>query len=75
LGVGGWTKVGKGKNALRELYKQGEEDAVFTVDSIKELSRHIIMLTKILKAGGDQLRDELKADGGYEFFLRQLENA
>jgi multimeric flavodoxin WrbA len=75
LGVGGWTKVGKGKNALRDLYEQGEQDAVFTVDAIKELSGHIIMLTKILKAGGEQLRDELKADGGYEFFLRQLENA
>lgn len=75
LGVGGWTRVGTGKNTLRELYEQGEEDIVFTVDAIKELSRHIVMTTLILKAGGEQLRDQLKEDGGYEFFLRQLENA
>ena len=75
LGVGGWTRVGTGKNTLRELYEQGEEDIVFTVAAIKELSRHIVMTTLILKAGGEQLREQLKDDGGYEFFLKQLENA
>jgi hypothetical protein len=34
-----------------------------------------VLLTMILKAGGDQLREKLKEDGGYEFFLKQLENA
>jgi len=74
LGVGGWTRVGVGKNTLRDLYEQGEEDTVFTVDAIKELSRHLVILSMILKAGGEQLRDRLKEDGSYEFFLKQLEN-
>lgn len=75
LGVGGWTKVGTGKNALREFYQQDEQDTVFTVEAIKQLSKHIVILTMLLKAGGEQLREMLKADGGYEFFLRQLEYA
>jgi hypothetical protein len=60
---------------LRELFEQGDKDTVFTVNAIKELSRHIVILSMILKAGGEQLREMLKKDGGYEFFLKQLENA
>ena len=75
LGVGSWTRTKVEKNALRQLYAEKEEDTVYAVDAIKELSKHIVLLTMILKAGGDQLREQLKEDGGYEFFLKQLENA
>lgn len=75
LGVGSWTRTKVEKNALRQLYAAKEEDTVYAVDAIKELSKQIVMLTRILKAGGEQLREQLKEDGCYEFFLRQLENA
>ena len=74
LGVGGWTRVKEEKNALRHLYEEKEEDTLFTVEAIKELSKHIVHLSLILKAGGKKHREMLRNDGGYEFFLRRLDN-
>lgn len=74
LGVGGWVRVKEEKNALRHMYEEGEEDTLLTVASIKELSKHIVQLALILRAGGRKLRDMLKDDGGFEFFLRQFDN-
>jgi multimeric flavodoxin WrbA len=73
LGVGGWTRTQVGKNALQDLHAQGEADIHFTVDAIKQLSKYIIQLALILKAGGEAVRPMLEADGGYQYFLRQLD--
>jgi multimeric flavodoxin WrbA len=73
LGVGGWTRTRVEKDALRNLYSEAEPDAQFTVEAIQELSKYLIHLAIILKAGGEAVRPMLEADGGYEFFLRQLE--
>jgi len=72
VGAAGWTRVKTEKNALRTLYEQGEEDTTFTVDSIKVLSRNLVHMAMVIKAGGKQLSGMLEQDGGYEIFLRRM---
>jgi multimeric flavodoxin WrbA len=72
LGVGGWTRVLKGEDALKTLLQQGDEDAEFTIKAVRELSHNIVIFTQIIKAGGLQLREMLEEDGGYDIFLRRI---
>lgn len=72
LGAAGWTRVEKGEDAMRRLYKEGEEDAKFAVDSIMVLSKNIVHMALVIKAGGLQLSEMLKEDGGYDIFLRRI---
>ena len=72
LGAAGWTRVKKEKNAMRQLYEEGEEDTVFTVDAVKILSKNIVHMALTLKAGGKQLHEMLTEDGGYDIFLRRI---
>ena len=72
LGAAGWTRVKKEEDAMRMLHKQGEEDTTFTVDSIKVLSKNIVHMALVVKAGGLQLYEMLKQDGGYDIFLRRI---
>jgi multimeric flavodoxin WrbA len=74
LGAGGWTRVRVDKNALRDLYEEKDEDAVFTVDAIKVQAKFIVQLAMIIKAGGEQLRGMLQEDGGYDYFLKRLDD-
>lgn len=74
LGAGGWTRVRVDKKALRDLHAGGEEDAVFTVNAVKVQAKFIVQITQIIKAGGWQQREMLEKDGGYDFFLRRLDN-
>ncbi|MBT3315111.1 MAG: flavodoxin family protein [Anaerolineae bacterium] len=74
LGSGGWTRVRVDKKALQELYAEGEEDANFTVEAIKIQAKFIVQMTQIIKSGGAQQREMLEKDGGYDFFLRRLDN-
>jgi multimeric flavodoxin WrbA len=74
LGVGTWTRCDVSKDALRNAFKAQDPDLLKTLNAIKELSKHMIQLTQILKAGGRVMKQTLKEDGGFEFFLRQLED-
>lgn len=72
VGAAGWTRVKKEKNAMKTLYAEGEEDTTFTVDSIKVLSKNIVHMAMVIKAGGTQLSGMLREDGGYDIFLRRI---
>lgn len=74
LGAGGWTRVRVEKKALWELHAEEEEDALFTVEAVKVQAKFIMQMALIIKAGGEQLRGMLEEDGGYDFFLRRLDN-
>ena len=74
LGAGGWTRVRQDKKALRDLYAEGEQDAKFTIEAIKVQAKFVVQMTQIIKAGGEQQRKMLEKDGGYDFFLRRLDN-
>lgn len=72
IGASGWTRVEESKNALRNLYADNDEDTVFTIDSIKVLSKNVVHTAMIIKAGGKALQGMLKEDGGYDIFLRRI---
>ena len=72
VGAAGWTRVRKEKSALKTLYAEGEEDTKFTVDSIKILAKNVVHMSFVIKAGGTQLADMLNEDGGYDIFLRRI---
>ncbi len=72
VGAAGWTRVMKEENAMQQLFKEGEEDATFAVDSIKVLSKNLVHMALVIKAGGKQLSGMLEKDGGYDIFLRRV---
>jgi len=72
LGAAGWTRVRKEENAMQQLVKEGEEDASFAIDSIKVLSKNVVLTTLVIRAGGKQLSGMLEKDGGYDIFLRRI---
>jgi hypothetical protein len=72
VGAAGWTRVSVEGNAMQQLYKEGEEDATFAVDSIKVLSKNLVHMALVIKAGGKQLSTMLEKDGGYDIFLRRI---
>jgi len=74
LGVGSWTHGRADKSTLRDLYAENDEDTVLAVEATKVLSKQIVLVSNILKSGGEQNRDMLKKIGGFEFFLRGLDN-
>ncbi len=71
IGVGGRIR---GRKPLHELYAGQDQDTVEAVDATRELSKQIVLLTTILKSGGEQNREMLKKNGGFEFFLQRLDN-
>ncbi len=71
IGVG--ARVGY-SGTMREAYEEGDEHTVEAVDATKELSKQIILVTTILKSGGEQNREMLKKSGGFEFFLKRLDS-
>ncbi len=72
IGASGWTRVEEGKNALKKLHAEEDVDTVFTVDSIKVLSKNIVLTAMIVKAGGKALQGMLEEDGTYGIFLRRI---
>ena len=72
VGAAGWTRVLIDKNALRDLYSDGEEDTTFTVNSIKILAKNLVHMTFVINVGGAQLSEMLNQDGGYDIFLRRI---
>jgi multimeric flavodoxin WrbA len=72
LGVGGWTRVLTGEDAIKTLLREGDRDAEFTVKAVRELAKNVVIFTQIVKAGGLALREMLAEDGGYDIFLRRI---
>jgi multimeric flavodoxin WrbA len=73
LGVGTWTRANEDRDALRQYLEAGEADVLYALDSIRELSKHVVHLALILRASGKVLAGMLREDGGFEYFLRQFE--
>lgn len=65
IGVGGRANY---PNSMRESYAEKDEHTVEAVEAAKELSKQIVLVTTILKSGGEQNREILKMNGGFEFF-------
>ncbi len=60
---------------MRDLYEQEDEHTVEAVEAAKELSKQIVLVTMLLKSGGEQNRELLRSNGGFEFFLQRLESS
>lgn len=73
IAAAGWTRCGDGKNSLRRLVEQGDEDARVTVRAAKSLGRRVAQMALLVRAGGQALYRELAEDGGYTIFLQRLE--
>ena len=74
LGAAGWTRRELGKDSLRRLYEEGEEDAQIAVAAAESLGRRVTEMALLLKAGGAACRDMLAADSAYDMFIRRLES-
>lgn len=77
IGVGGrnssWRPGPASKpQTMREAYLEKDEDIIEMVEATKELCKQIVLVTIILKSGGEQNREMLKKNGGFKFFLRRL---
>ena len=70
IGVGARAPYPK---SMREVYAEKDEHTVEAVEATKELSKQIVLVTMILKSGGEQNRELLKKNGGFDFFLQRLE--
>jgi len=57
---------------MREAYAQKDEHTVEAVEATRELSKQIILVTMLLKSGGEQNQEMLKQNGGFDFFLQRL---
>jgi multimeric flavodoxin WrbA len=75
VGAAGWTRVRTEKSALKTLHAEEEPDTAFTVDSIKVLAKNLLHMAMVIKAGGQELSNMLKEDGGYDIFLRRIGEA
>ena len=73
LGAGGWTRLSGDKNSLRRLFEGGDADAEMAVKAAEDVSRSVVQLAMVLKAGGTACYDMLKADGGFSSFLSRLD--
>lgn len=60
--------------AIQELYEKDDEHIVEAIEAIKKLSEQIIIVATLIKSGGEQNKQMLKNVGGFEFFLRRIEN-
>jgi multimeric flavodoxin WrbA len=70
IGIGGRVPY---DTTLRKDYDKGDEHAVEAIEATRELSRQVILVTMLVKAGGEHYRDMLKEKGGFHFFLQRLD--
>lgn len=72
-GAAGWTKNDMGKNGLRKLYDQGEDDARAAVTAAKSVGRRVAQMALVIKHGGKSIQNMLKSEAIFEPFLSRLE--
>jgi len=70
IGVGARANYPK---TMRDWYEDKDEHTLEAVEATKELAEQIVLVTMILKSGGEQNRKLLKKRGGFEFFLQRLD--
>ena len=57
---------------MREWYADGDEHIVEAIEAARELARQIVLITMIIKSGGEQSREILEKQGGFDLFLNRL---
>jgi len=72
IAAAGWTRCNERKDALRTLAEAGDEDAQVAVRAARSLGRRVAQMALLVRAGGEALRQELAADGGYQIFLDRI---
>jgi len=72
IGGCGWTRCDVGKDSLRTLYENKENDAIFAVKSSRSLGKRVAELTLIIKAGGLCFIEYLKNDPAYITFVGRI---
>jgi len=75
IGAAGWTACGDRKDSLRQLVEAGDRDAQVTVRAATSLGRRVAQMALLVRAGGQALRTELEADGGYSIVRDRLPSA
>jgi multimeric flavodoxin WrbA len=73
LGAAGWTRAQKETDALEKEYDREEMDAKVAVRACETLTRRCVEMAFILKAGGQALKEMLRADPAYAPFLQSLQ--
>ncbi len=71
IGVGARVPYPK---TMRQNYADKDEHVIEAIEASKEIAKQIVLVTRILKAGGEQTKEILKRNGGFDFFLQRLEN-
>jgi multimeric flavodoxin WrbA len=70
IGIGGRVPYG---TTLRKMFDDRDEHAVEAIEATRELSKQIVLVTRLLKSGGEQNRDLIRENGGFHFFLQRLD--
>ncbi len=72
IGSGGWTGGQVDRNSLKELYDQGDRDALIAVNSTRQVTRRALETAMIIKEGLKAQKQILARDRNYEFVLQKL---
>ena len=72
IGVGARAPYPK---TMRENYAEQDEHTIEAIAAARKLSIQIVLVVKILKSGGAINRELLRGQGGFDLFLRRLEDA
>ena len=71
-GAGGWTHVTSGKDTLRRMYEEKDETTEYFVESTQNLTRAIIEMAQIVKAGVKKEKEALEKTGRYDMYIRRI---
>ena len=71
IGVGARAPYPK---TMRENYAEQDEHTIEAIAAARKLSKQIVLVAKILKSGGAANRELLRGQGGFDLFLRRLED-
>ncbi len=74
IGALGWTKRSPLPDAFARMEEEGDEDAMTTIRAAESLGKRVAYLTLILKNGAAALKDLLKKDPAYSWFLEKIES-
>ena len=69
IGIGARVLYG---TTMRKEYEAGNPHIVEAIEATRELGKHLVLVTMLLKSGGEQERARLEAEGGYGLFLRRV---
>jgi len=74
IGALGWTKRSPLPDAFARMEEKEDFDAITTIKAAESLGKRVAYLALILKNGAVVLKDLLKKDPAYSWFLERLED-